>query len=301
MPITTSSWQNRTLDFTTMMALEPHGPDTFVGTGPEYPWGGLYGGQIVAQALPHGRARCRTARFLPHSLHAYFIRAGNATEPIRFEVDRDRDGRSFCTRRVVVRQSTGVILNMAASFHIVEDAPFAQAITMPDVGAPETLASPSWSALFERRFVKTTGSPTGRATAWLRLHDKVADDPRSCKPADWRTCPMTLPTDAVFTVHALGELYAFYGRTEPMLENLLRDEKTMPVVQERFAAFHDYLEAARERLLAGRSLRGAAEEGRVQRWGMQSRAQPGSRRVREQQLGDDDAVALMIAVVAAAG
>ena len=34
-----------------MFDLEPHGPDTFVGTGPRYPWGGLYGGQIVAQAL----------------------------------------------------------------------------------------------------------------------------------------------------------------------------------------------------------------------------------------------------------
>ncbi len=40
-----------TTDFVAMLALEPHGPDTFVGSGPRYPWGGLYGGQIVAQAL----------------------------------------------------------------------------------------------------------------------------------------------------------------------------------------------------------------------------------------------------------
>jgi acyl-CoA thioesterase II len=187
------------LDFATMMALEPHGPDTFVGTGPEYPWGGLYGGQIVAQAL-RAAGHSVEARFLPHSLHAYFIRAGNATEPIRFEVDRDRDGRSFCTRRVVVRQSTGVILNLAASFHIVEDAPFAQAITMPDVESPEALASPGWSALFERRFVTTSGSPTGRATAWLRLRDPVADDPilQACGLA---YVSDDLPTDAVFAVH----------------------------------------------------------------------------------------------------
>ena len=56
---------------------------------------------------------------------------------------------------------------------------------------------------------------------------------------------------------ALGELYAFYRRTEQMLENLLRDEATMPVVQERFAAFRGFLEAARDTLMAGRGLRGA--------------------------------------------
>ena len=40
-----------TTDFVAMLTLEPHGPDVWVGTGPRYPWGGLYGGQIVAQAL----------------------------------------------------------------------------------------------------------------------------------------------------------------------------------------------------------------------------------------------------------
>ena len=39
-------------DITSLLTLEPHGPDTFVGTGPEYPWGKrVYGGQVVAQAL----------------------------------------------------------------------------------------------------------------------------------------------------------------------------------------------------------------------------------------------------------
>jgi acyl-CoA thioesterase II len=42
------------VDFVTMMALEPHGTDVWVGAGPRYPWGGLYGGQIVAQALRAG-------------------------------------------------------------------------------------------------------------------------------------------------------------------------------------------------------------------------------------------------------
>ena len=78
----------------TMMQLEEHGPDVYVGVGPRYPWGGLYGGQIVAQGL---RAAAATVeeRFRVHSLHAYFIRRGDHAEPIRFEVDRMRNGRSF--------------------------------------------------------------------------------------------------------------------------------------------------------------------------------------------------------------
>jgi acyl-CoA thioesterase II len=187
------------LDFATMMTLEPHGPDTFVGTGPEYPWGGLYGGQIVAQALC-AAGHSVEARFVPHSLHAYFIRPGNATEPIRFEVDRDRDGRSFCTRRVVVRQSIGVILNLAASFQVVEAAPQVQAISMPEVPSPDTLDSPGWSTLFERRFVEVAGTGSGRATAWLRLRDPIGDTPilQACGLA---YVSDDLPTDAVFALH----------------------------------------------------------------------------------------------------
>jgi hypothetical protein len=57
---------------------------------------------------------------------------------------------------------------------------------------------------------------------------------------------------------ALCELYGFYHRTERMLENLFRDESTVPLVQERFAAFRAYFAAARDTLMAGRKLRGAA-------------------------------------------
>ena len=55
---------------------------------------------------------------------------------------------------------------------------------------------------------------------------------------------------------ALDELYAFYRRTERMMENLHRDEATVPLVKERFASFRGYLEAAREALLRGRPERG---------------------------------------------
>ena len=146
-----------------MMALEPHGPDTYVGVGPSYPWGGLYGGQIVAQGL---RAASLTVddAFHAHSLHAYFIRPGNPDEPIRFEVDRTRNGRSFVTRRVEARQSGGAILTLAASFHVDEGGPQVQTATMPEVEGPDELSSTGWSEQFERRFGRVH-EQSGRAAA----------------------------------------------------------------------------------------------------------------------------------------
>ena len=121
-------------DFGAMLTLEPHGPDVWVGTGPRYPWGGLYGGQIVAQAL---RAAAHTVepKYRVHSLHAYFIRRGDHTEPVRYEVDRVRNGRSFVTRTVTARQAVGAILSVSASFQVDEDAPEGELIG-PAVPAP---------------------------------------------------------------------------------------------------------------------------------------------------------------------
>jgi acyl-CoA thioesterase-2 len=140
--------------FGAMMELAAHGPDTFVGTGPTYPWDGLYGGQIVAQALEAAN-RTLKQRYRPHSLHAYFLRKGDADEPARFEVERLHDGRSFMARQVVARQSTGAILNMSASFQ-AEGPPTmdVQLARPPDVKEPEEGKEVSWSPLFELRLVQ---------------------------------------------------------------------------------------------------------------------------------------------------
>src|SRR5580704_15061342 len=118
-----------------MMQLAVQEPDRLIGTGPRYPWGGLYGGQIVAQSL---RAAALTVEpgFRVHSLHAFFIRRGDHEEPIRFEVERLRNGRSFVTRAVVARQSTGAIFNMSASFQVAEEATDVQAAEAPSVVGP---------------------------------------------------------------------------------------------------------------------------------------------------------------------
>jgi acyl-CoA thioesterase-2 len=186
------------MDFRTMMTLEPHGPDTFVATGPQYPWGGLYGGQIVAQAL---RAATLTVdpRYRLHSLHAYFIRLGDAAEPIRLEADRIRNGRSFVTRRVVARQSVGAILNLSASFQTPETSLEVQTETMPVVPPPDAMANDGWSPIIDRRFVPEDIGP-GRVGAWMRLAEDIGDDPvlNACALAYLSD---DLPTDAVVARH----------------------------------------------------------------------------------------------------
>ncbi len=186
------------MTFTEMMRLESHGPDTYVGAGPSYPWGGLYGGQIVAQAL---RAAAMTVppQFLVHSLHAYFIRRGEAAEPIRLEVQRIRDGRTFVTRHVVARQAAGAILNLAASFHIPEEGADVQVEHMPRVPMPEGLPKDTWSPLIDRAFVDGT-TPRGTMAAWMRLNEALPDDPvlHACALAYLSD---DLPTDAVIRMH----------------------------------------------------------------------------------------------------
>jgi len=172
------------MDLRTLFDLEPHGADTFVGTGPRYPWGGLYGGQIVAQAL-RAAASTTESGLLPHSLRAYFIRRGDHTEPVRYEVDRIRNGRSFATRRVVARQAIGAILNLEASFQRPEPARDVSTVPMPDgVARPEDLPPTAWSASFDRRQIPIadgTAVPvgrtgTGRMMAWLKVTDPLGDD-----------------------------------------------------------------------------------------------------------------------------
>ena len=165
------------VEFRDLLRLEPHGPDTFVAIAARYPWGGrLFGGQIVAQATRAAAATVEPDR-AAHSLHSYFIRPGSPNEPVRYEVERLRDGRSFSTRQVVARQSAGAILNLSVSFQIDEDEADEQLATIPDdMPRPDDpgLQDSSWGKLIERRAVDL---PDGRLGYWIRLSADVGDDP----------------------------------------------------------------------------------------------------------------------------
>jgi len=128
-----------------ILDLEPLEHNLYRGLSPQVGWQRVFGGQVIGQALV---AANRTVEGrAAHSLHAYFLRAGDPTVPIIYEVDRIRDGGSFSTRRVVAIQHGHAIFSMAASFH-KEEAGLEHQMAMPDVPPPEDL--PSEAELKER-------------------------------------------------------------------------------------------------------------------------------------------------------
>ena len=135
-----------------------------------------------------------------HSLHSYFLRPGDPTVPIIFEVDRIRDGRSFTTRRVVAVQHGRAIFNLSASFQVDEPGPD-HAMAMPTVPRPDDLPTMrerilahadrfgedalEWlqqSTPLESRPVQDPHwlVPTRREPVqdiWFRADDRMPDDP----------------------------------------------------------------------------------------------------------------------------
>jgi len=125
-----------------LLDLEDIEVNVYRGRSPQEDRQRTFGGQVAAQALMAAGRTVETGRV--HSLHSYFLRPGDPTTPILYEVDRIRDGRSFATRRVVAVQHGRAIYNMQASFH-TDEVSLEHQITMPDVPAPETITS-----VFER-------------------------------------------------------------------------------------------------------------------------------------------------------
>ena len=157
----------------------------------------VFGGQVAGQALVAAGRTVPDDRPV-HSLHAYFLRPGDPSIPIVYEVDRIRDGRSFTTRRVVGIQHGKAIFNLQASFAIVERG-VEHETQMPDVPGPEGL-----QPLHERmapyadelggwyarrrpidvryvsdppRIAKDTGSRNPSSQVWMRADGTLPDDP----------------------------------------------------------------------------------------------------------------------------
>jgi acyl-CoA thioesterase-2 len=181
--------------------LEPIEVNLFRGLSPQVGWQRVFGGQVIGQALV---AACRTVENVaerpPHSLHAYFLLAGDPKVPIIYDVDRIRDGRSFTTRRVVAIQHGHAIFTMAASFHRSEPG-LAHQAKMPDVPKPEALPDESEfksrilpklpeqvRRYYERErpielrpveFERYLGAriEDGRFNVWIRATGKLPDEP----------------------------------------------------------------------------------------------------------------------------
>src|SRR5438128_11223873 len=121
------------------LQLERIEENLFRGTSPDTQGGRIFGGQVIGQSLLAAYETVESR--VCHSLHCYFIRPGDPSVPIVFEVDRSRDGGSFTTRRVVAIQRGKQIFNLAASFKDPEQG-FEHQTSMPP--------GPHWSELSDQ-------------------------------------------------------------------------------------------------------------------------------------------------------
>jgi len=124
-------------DLIERLDLEKLEEDLFRGNSPQNGWQRVFGGLVIAQALMAAQ-RCVDADRLVHSLHAYFMRPGDPSVPIVYQVERIRDGASFTTRRVLAIQHGKAIFSMSASFQL-EEPGFDHQVAIPDVPRPEQL------------------------------------------------------------------------------------------------------------------------------------------------------------------
>ena len=133
-----------------LLALERIEENLFRGQSQDLGWGQVFGGQVLGQALSAAAQTVPMDRHV-HSLHAYFLRTGDAQRPIVYSVDRIRDGTSFTTRSIVATQNGRPIFQMLASFQI-DELGFEHADVMQAVKGPEGLLSERelWAKYAER-------------------------------------------------------------------------------------------------------------------------------------------------------
>ena len=181
-----------------LLDLELIDVDLYRGRQPQTDRQRVFGGQVAAQALLAG-IRSVDPAYVVHSLHSYFLRAGDHSVPIVYDVERLRDGRSFATRRVVARQHGRPIYFQTANFQRPEDG-LEHADEMPLALAPDQsfdlidvirqrsdseadAFAREWAAL-EMRYVGVSGlglpvdpGRPAQARLWARVNGRLSDDP----------------------------------------------------------------------------------------------------------------------------
>ncbi|WP_167098354.1 acyl-CoA thioesterase II [Mycobacterium sp. DL592] len=174
-----------------LAALSLHRVDatSFVGAQLPAPLDHILGGHLAAQALI-AAARTAPAR-IPHSMHTYFLRAGDARRPVDFKVADLQEGRTFSARRISARQDGRLLLEAMTSFTVAVNAPDGVEYqpSMPEVPAPEGLPEPAphfaesyeggWASLkwFDRKVVDAGTEAPARSRIWWRPRGEVPGDP----------------------------------------------------------------------------------------------------------------------------
>jgi acyl-CoA thioesterase II len=180
-----------------VLDVHPAGDDVFSGTSYRPPWGRIFGGQVLAQSLVAATRTVDESRPV-HSLHGYFLRPGDPQEPITFQVERLRDGRSFSARRTQALQRGKPILSMISSFQEPADGLDHQ-VEMPDVAGPDEVPSledrfghleiPAVQQMLRSRpvdlrhvegplYLNPGPERVARQAVWMKAAAKLPDDPR---------------------------------------------------------------------------------------------------------------------------
>ncbi len=183
-----------------ILDLEEIEQNHYLATSPNEGWQRVYGGQVIGQALV-AASRTVDASRMAHSLHGYFLRAGDTSIPILYTVDRIRDGKSFTTRRVMAIQNGKAIFTMSISFQVAEEG-LTHQLDMPDAPDPDKLIdddqlraeqAKSWPHEYQDAFDSSSAiqirsvdpvdliNPTPTAPnqmCWMKTREQLPDDPR---------------------------------------------------------------------------------------------------------------------------
>jgi acyl-CoA thioesterase-2 len=154
--------------------LEPIEENLFRGNSPPEERTRIFGGQVVAQALT--AAYKTVTGSICHSLQSYFIRPGDPTRPVLYQVERSRDGKTFATRRVLAIQKGEQILNMACSFQVPEDGYEHQS------EMPTPAYSPEQVGKFIEAWIKTQPEENTRWLSELPIEMRAIDPVDVSKP-----------------------------------------------------------------------------------------------------------------------
>jgi acyl-CoA thioesterase-2 len=134
-------------DLLKVLVLEAIEENQFSGISKTVGSPNVFGGQVLAQALNAAYRTINNHRIL-HSMHSYFLEAGDLELPITYNVAIVRDGGSFSTRRVTAHQKNKIIFILAASFQKPEAGHEHQIDAIKDIKQPEALAS--WDDMLQQ-------------------------------------------------------------------------------------------------------------------------------------------------------
>ncbi|MEV0899390.1 acyl-CoA thioesterase II [Actinoplanes sp. NPDC049802] len=181
---------------------------TFQGESPQTGAQRVFGGQVAGQALVAAGRTVDPTRHV-HSLHGYFVRAGDPTQPITFHVETIRDGRSFSVRRSTARQHGKTIFFMSASFQLPETGLDHHTPAPTDIPAPENVPTIlDWAEKYPERMAMFKASPRSVDVRYIGEPGWVPPGDRAVQPLQrvWMRLDGTLPDDPL--IHACALTYA---------------------------------------------------------------------------------------------